>query len=157
MLAVIKRLYIVYLIFLGVLIGYIAIYHGLHPSMIGTVFNVTFIFGLIALLMYFMGRPPKGLECLEKFINATIDEGIVINRRKLRRWISCSLCISGEYLVICTFTKVRESVQRSQILDIYTEGDAVVVEFSGKKWYLSSDDAEGSFQRLQRFLKEDES
>lgn len=156
MLSVIKRLYIVYFIFLGVLLGYIAINYGMHPSMIGVVFNVTTIFGLLALLMYFMGRPPNGLECLEKFINATIDEGVVINRRKLRRWISCSLCISGEYLVICTFTKVRESLQRSQILDAYTEGNTVVVEFSGKKWYLSSNDADGSFQRLQRF-REDES
>lgn len=157
MLTVIKRLYLIYIIFLGLLLGYIAIYHGMHPSMIRVGFDVTFIFLLIFTLMYFMGRPPKGMESVEKFRNATIDEGIVLNRRKLRRWVSCSVCISGEHLVICTFGKIRESVQRLLISDVYTEGTTVVVEFSGKKWYLSSEDADGSLKKLQRFLKEDES
>ena len=109
MLTVIKRLSLIYLIFLGILLGYIYIYQGLHPSMIGVFLDATFIFLLVIFLLYFMGRPPKDLECIEKFRNATVDAGVVINRRKLRRWVSCSVCINKDQLVICTFGKIRES------------------------------------------------
>ena len=157
MLTVVKRIYLVYLIFLGLLISYIALSNGFDPSMIRVVFDVTFIFFIVIAMMYFMGRPPEGMECIEKFYNATIDEGVVINRRKLRRWVSCSVCINRDHLVICTFRKVRESVKKEEISDIYIERSTLVVEFSGKKWYLSGDDVDKSFKKLQRFLKKDES
>jgi hypothetical protein len=157
MLTVIKRLYIVYMIFLGLLIGYILLSNGLDPLMIKVIFDVSFIFVIVAVIMYLMGKPPRDIECVEKFRNATIDEGVVINRRKLRRWVSCSVCIDSSDLVVCTFRKVRESVKREDILEIYKEGATIVVEFPGKKWYLSVGDVDKVLERLQRFLKNDES
>ena len=156
MLTVIKRLSPVYMIFLGILLGYLLISQGFHPSMIGVIIDVSVIFLLVAFIMCLMGRPPKGMECIEKFHNATIDEGVVLNRRKLRRWVSSSFCINDKYLVICTFRKIKELAKKEDISDVYTEGATLVVEFSGKKWYLSCDDADNSFKRVQRFLKEDE-
>jgi len=157
MLTVIKRIYLIYIIFLGLLLGYIFINQGIHPSMIQITSNITFVFLMLAVLLYLMGRSPKGIECVEKFRNVTIDKGVVINRRKLRRWVSCSVCIDGSNLVVCTFRKVRESVERENILEIYKEGATIVVEFPGKKWYLSVGDVDNVFERLQRFLKNDES
>ena len=157
MLTVIKRLYVVYIIFLGLLIGYVFLSKGLDPLMVKVISDVSFIFVIVATVLYFMGKPPKNIECVEKFRNATIDQGVVINRRKLRRWVSCSVCIDSSNLVICTFTKVRESVEREKILEIYKEGVTVVVEFPGKKWYLSAGDADKVSEKLLRFLKNDES
>jgi|GEM_PF-5350086 len=157
MLIVIKRLYIVYIIFLGLLIGYVLLSQGLDPLMIKVIFDVSFIFIIVAVIMYFMGKPPRDIECVEKFRNTTIDAGVVINRRKLRRWVSSSICIDGSNLVVCIFKKVRESVKREEILEIYKEGATIVVEFPGKKWYLSVGDVDNVFERLQRFLINDES
>lgn len=157
MLTVIKRLYIIYFIFVGLLVGYIFLSKGPDPLMIKVISDVSFIFIVVAVILYFMGKPPRDIECVEKFRNVTIDQGVVINRRKLRRWVSCSVCIDSSNLVICTFRKVRESVEREKILEIYKEGVTVVVEFPGKKWYLSVGDVDKVSERLLRFLKNDES
>jgi len=156
MLTLLKRIYVVYFVFIGLLTGFIALNKGFDPTMIGVIIDVSFIFLILIILLYLMGKPPKHLECIEKFQNATIDKGVVINRRKLRRWVSCSVCIDGSRLVICTFGKEKEAVEKTAITEVYLEGKALVVEFPGKKWYLSTENAD-TLARLQRFLKENES
>jgi hypothetical protein len=99
--------------------------------------------------MWLMGRPPEGKNVISSFENATIDMGIRINRRKLRRWVSCSYGIDDGNVVIYTFAKQKEIAKVSDILDVYTERNSIIFEFSGYIWYLTSEAADKDLEKIK--------
>ena len=153
MLVVVKRLFLVYLIFLSLLLGYVFYSKGIDLSAVTTLINVTGVFVLVVLTMWFMGRPPRGKNCIDAFQNATIDKGVQLNRRKLRRWISCSYGVEKESFNIYTFGKIKETCKKNTILRFYSEGKDIVVEFSDRKWYLTTTNVKKSIETLEQFSR----
>lgn len=153
MIKIIKKIYPLYLLFTVLLFAFFAFQNGISggnsSAYLHIFLNVTVLFCLTVSLMWLMGRPPEGKNVISSFENATIDMGIRINRRKLRRWVSCSYGIDDGNVVIYTFAKPKEIAKVSEILDIYKENSSIIFEFSGYIWYLTSEAADKDLEKIK--------
>lgn len=153
MVKIIKKLYPLFFLFLGLLLVFFAFQNGFSSENIHAYFqiaiNIALLFFLTVSLLWSMGRPPKGKNIISSYENATIDMGVRLNRRKLRRWVSCSYGIDDGNVIIYTFAKQKEIAKVSDILDVYTERNSIIFEFSGYIWYLTSEAADKDLEKIK--------
>jgi len=133
------RVFPVYLIFTGVVSSFF-FYGGGElnsPEYLSVLIPLTTLLVIMVFMLTLMGRPPSSKGVYGSYENCIIDFGVTINRRRLRRWVSCSWGSDESSLFIYTFGKVKEKADIKEIADIFVNDSAVTIVFKERSWIIS--------------------
>jgi hypothetical protein len=133
------RIFPIYLIFTGIVTMFF-FYGGGElnsPEYLSVLTPLTTLLFIMTLMMTLMGKPPSLKSVYGSYENCLIDFGVTVNRRRLRRWVSCSWGADESGIYIYTFGKVKEKADIKEIADIFVNDSAVTIVFKDRSWIIS--------------------
>jgi hypothetical protein len=145
------RVFPIYLVFTGIVTSFFLYGGGKlnSPEYLSVLIPLTTLLVIMVLMLTLMGRPPVSKNIYGCYENCLIDFGVTINRRRLRRWVSCSWGSDGNSLLIYTFGKVKEKADIKEIIDIFANDSAITIVFKERSWIISGSDYDKAVSLLK--------